>query len=439
LSSPRTLAPAKAGWPLVVSLGAHVALLSAAGWLAYRSLAAREARSMAARTEATVVVALELPSVSDGVLLDDRDEIVQGAAPSAHGGATVARVDTGTPGRGGAATGAPAVNLAADDDGLVLSPDLLSRLDREQMQRLATARARASREDRRATTNPMELTFLASGKGEHPERRPSAEADPSRGSLVAPRASVRGGRVGARADDADPEGAGRPAGAARPGQVAASPGLGVRDGEPGADHSARARVAFGRPAVTEGPVTIPSTLNGRPHDTIDSEQEVASTVRSLVHASVAGGLAGPGRGGSPGPEAETGAGGAAGRGSVARALGAGDGDVFDWSTSDPALVPYFRAIHARVDPLWRDAFPRSAMLELKQGTVILEFTVAADGAVRVSWPPARPSGIDEFDRNCAEALRRASPLPAIPASLRREGRTLLRIRAPFVARNPIIK
>jgi TonB family protein len=76
------------------------------------------------------------------------------------------------------------------------------------------------------------------------------------------------------------------------------------------------------------------------------------------------------------------------------------------------------------------------MLELKQGMVILEFTIDADGTAHVIWPPVRPSGIDEFDRNCADALRRAKNFGPLPASL---GRTQLRVRAPFVAMNPIVK
>jgi TonB family protein len=219
----------------------------------------------------------------------------------------------------------------------------------------------------------------------------------------------------------------------------ASPGVGVRDGRAGTTRSAAARIAQGRPAVAEGAPSITASFRGRPNDTVDSDQEVAAIVQSQVHASFAGGLAGDGRGGSNGPESDPGAGGTKGRGSTARALGAGDGDVFDWYTSDPLLLPYFRTIHAKVDPLWRDAFPKSAMLELKQGTVILEFTIASDGTARVSWPPVRPSGIDEFDRNCADAIRRASPFGPIPAALRDLGRTSLRIRAPFVAKNPIVK
>jgi TonB family protein len=117
-------------------------------------------------------------------------------------------------------------------------------------------------------------------------------------------------------------------------------------------------------------------------------------------------------------------------------MGAGQGDIFDYWTTDPRLLPYFRRIHAKVDPLWADAFPKSALLELKQGTVILEFIVQADGTASVSWPPVRPSGIDEFDRNCADAIRRAAPFPPIPREL---GVTSLRIRAPFVASNPVVK
>jgi TonB family protein len=97
---------------------------------------------------------------------------------------------------------------------------------------------------------------------------------------------------------------------------------------------------------------------------------------------------------------------------------------------------YFRMLKARIDPLWANAFPKSALLELKQGTVILEFVVGADGSASVAWPPLKASGIDEFDRNCASAIRRAAPFPPIPTSL---GRGSLRIRAPFVAKNPIIK
>jgi outer membrane biosynthesis protein TonB len=53
----------------------------------------------------------------------------------------------------------------------------------------------------------------------------------------------------------------------------------------------------------------------------------------------------------------------------------------------------------------------------------------------VQWPPLRPSGVDEFDRNCADAIRRAAPFPAIPREL---GVSSLTIRAPFAANNPAV-
>jgi TonB family protein len=425
----------------VLSVVAHFALIGGAGFLAFRSLAEREARERETVPVAPPVdaIAIELPTVAEGTLLADKEDVPEGTTPTTYGGATVARVDTGAPGAGGDALGARATNLAAYAEDLSLNPDLLSHLERDQVQRLRTARLRTTREDRRATTNPMELTFLASGKGEHQERRPDNPTNPSRGTLASPLPpAVLGGHPGSNAESTE-QASGSSPGAAERGQLLASPGVGARDGRPGVDHRDAARVAYGRPSVTQGPVTIPAALNGRPNDTVDSDQEVASAVRNLVHASVAGGLGGDGRGGSSAPAADPGAGSASGRGSTARAMGDGQGDVFDFYTSDPMLLPYFRKLKSKIDPLWANAFPKSAMLELKQGTVILEFTVTADGHVKVAWPPIRPSGIDEFDRNCADAIRRAGPFEPIPQALKDRGYKQLRIRAPFEARNPIVK
>ena len=436
----RNLGPVKATWSIVGSLVAHIVVVGAVGWVAYRSLGEKEAREAERRAALAPagVIAIELPGVADGTMTADREVVPEGTAPSAYGGAKIARIDTGSPGAGGDATGQRATNLAAMNDHLKLDTDLLDRLDRDQVQRLKTASRRTTHEDRRATTHPMELTFLASGKGERAERRPDSPLDPSRGSMVSVAPSVVGGHVGS--GEMAEEARGATAGAARAGQLLGSPGVGVRDGKAGEDHRRGARISYARPSVAEGPPTIPGIWNGRPNDTVDSDQEVANAVRSLVHASVAGGVAGEGRGGSPSPAPDPGAGGgAAGRGSVARPLGSGDGDLIDWNTDDPMLLPYFRKIHAKVDPLWASAFPKSAMLELKQGTVIIEFSISSDGSAKVAWPPARPSGIDEFDRNCADAIRRASPFEPLPAALKEAGRTTLKIRAPFVAKNPIVK
>jgi TonB family protein len=417
-----------------------VVVVGGVGWVAYHSLAAREARDAErrARDAPLALIAIDLPGIAEGTLTADREVVPEGEKPSAYGGAAVARVDTGTAGSGGDATGARATNLAAMDDQMRLETDALSRLDRDQVQRLKTFSRRTTHEDRRSTTHPMELTFLASGKGEHAERRPDSLSDPSRGSMVAGAASVIGGNPGV--NGAEETGSGMLSGASRAGALLGSPGVGIRDGKPGEDHRRAARITYARPAVTEAAPTIPGIFNGRPNDTVDSDQEVANTVRSIISASTAGGQGGEGRGGTAGGASDPGAGGgSSAHGSVARPLGSGDGDLIDWNTTDPMLLPYFRKIHAKVDPLWANAFPKSAMLELKQGTVILEFTISADGTAKVTWPPVRPSGIEEFDRNCAEAIRRASPFDPLPQTLRDTGRTSLRIRAPFIAKNPIVK
>jgi TonB family protein len=189
-----------------------------------------------------------------------------------------------------------------------------------------------------------------------------------------------------------------------------------------------------RPDVALGPVSVQAAERNRIRDDVDAEQEVATVLRALVHRSTAGGQLGEGRGGSGGG-GDPGAGGDRGAGSHPQPVGDGLSDWFDINTNDPRLVPYFRRLQARIEPLWADAFPRSAILELKQGTVILEFIVAQDGSAKVTWPPLRPSGIDEFDRNCADAIRRAGPFEPIPREL---GRASLRIRAPFDRTSSIV-
>lgn len=371
-------------------------------------------------------------------LAEGEDGPTTSAKPDRHGGVTVARADERHAGQGGERHGASAVNLADAVEPIQRTPDAASHRDRDQEQRLATSRRRASRDDRRATTHPMELTFLASGTFERVERRPLDPRDPSRGSLIAPTAAVLGGEPGARAELASMSAFGPSRGADERGGERASPGVGVRDGREGDDHRSAARIARSRPSVVEAAPAVPASMHARPNDTVDSDQEVSRMVASEVHASFAGALPGSGVGGSEGATATPGYGGG-GRGSVSRPMGTGDGEIFDWNTSDPHLAPYFRRLHAKIDPLWRDAFPRWAIAELQQGTVILEFVIALDGRARVLWPPVRQSGFPEFDRRCAEAIRHAAPFDPLPPELRAGGRTELRIRAPFEAKNPIVK
>jgi TonB family protein len=412
----------------------HAGIVALVAWVAFRSIHARSDVDHALPEKAETVVAIDLPAFAEGVLTSDRAVDPVGDAPRLSGGDTIARVDTGATGHGGeVAVDKPAIHLSDRDERLRLSAELLSRLDRDQTHRIRSSSERASWEDRRSTTHPSELTFIASGDADLMERRALAAIDPSRGVLRARAASAEGGSLGTP----DPMGAGNvraALGGARLGMRDSSPGRGVSLGRPGDDHRASAAVAYARPDVALGPISVLAAERSRVRDDVDAEQEVATVLRALVHGSTAGGLAGEGRGGSGGG-GDPGAGGDKGAGAHPQPLGDGASDWFDIDTNDPRLVPYFRRVEARIEPLWADAFPKSALLDLKQGTVILEFTIAEDGTVRVAWPPLRPSGFDEFDRNCANAIRKAAPFEPIPREL---GRTSLRIRAPFVASSPIV-
>ena len=435
------LTPAKRhSLTIAASVIFHAAISATVSWGGYRTTVAAEPREIGkAPSDSDVVnasafIGLELPEVGEG-LADEQTIDPTGDPPMAMAGAAVAHPDTGAQGRGGDTSAPlPAMNLATADERMRLSPELLNRLDRDQVQRLRVARMRMSWEDRRSTSHPAELTLVATGVGAVRERRSLATTPPSRGVLESQAASVRGSSLGAgRPLEAGP--GDRMAGEERIGTAVRAPGQGLLDALSGTDHRVSAPIGNARPAVALGPVAVSAKGRALPKDNVESQQEVAATIRSLVHASTAGGLDGDGQGGSGGG-GEPGAGSIGPGGFRSRPLGAGEGDVYDYWTSDPRLIQYFRRIRARIDPLWKDAFPKHALLELRQGMVILEFTVFADGRAQVSWPPLRPSGVDEFDANCANAIRRASPFPPIPAAL---GAASLRIRAPFVASNPIVK
>lgn len=418
---------------VLLSLAAHAGAVALLSWVAILSLSRREVDRREAHGRQIEVGVLELTPAPEGTKLSDERVDPRGATPTPRGGVAVAHVDDGRVGAGGEKAGERAEHLANQDDRLRRTTDLPSHLDADQSPRVASGLKRRSQEDRRSSREPMELTFLAQGDLERMERRAASTADPSRGARAqGAAASVEGGRLGGEQEGTELPGQ---LGAANVGSTRAAPGQGVLDGRPGTDHRDSAAVARARPQVAEQNPSVPALERGRAQDTVDSEQQVSRLVHSLVHASVAGGDGRVGVGGTAGG-GEAGSGALAGRGSHAGPLGLGDGSVVDLSSRDPRLLPYFRALHAKIDPLWAHAFPKSAMYELKQGTVILEFTVRANGSVRVTWPPVRPSGIDEFDRNCADAIRRAAPFAPIPPEL---GLRELRIRAPFDAKNPIVK
>jgi outer membrane biosynthesis protein TonB len=425
---PRTIS---ALWSWGISVVVHGVLVGGFAWVAFHSLGgAPQPRANPAEPQSvSPIVEIDLPTVALGDALENRPPDPDGVPPNAHGGNPTPRLDTGKAGAGGDPSVAEqAVNMSDGDEYMRLSPDLLSRLDRDQLQRLLAARARQSFDDRRATTHPAELTFVANGAADLEQRRPLAASDPSRGALVAPRAGVLGSDLGA--PDQGEGGSPRTAsGSDKLGGASAGAGVGVANGAPGDDHRIAAPVASQRPDVTQAPVAVNANDVGKPKDDVDTEQEVATTLKSLVHASTAGGEAGEGRGGVGGG-GDPGAGAASGSGSKSSAAGDGIGDAFDIDSSDPRLFPWLRQVKAKLYPLTAHAFPKSAIEELKQGYVFVALDVTADGGFVVAWPPVRASGIAEFDKNCASAIRSAGHLPPIPPQL---GKSRLRVTVHCIA------
>jgi len=419
----------------VASLIGHLGLVGAGALLVARSLSADPGSIARARTSGRPedAIDIELPTmVSDSLGISEGPAAVLSTPIGRGGGEGTPRPDMDARGRGGTDTAAqPALNLADRDDATLLSPDVASRFDRSQIQRVRSARARASREDWRASREPMELTFLASGgTGARHERRDPAAFDPSAGAASALSAGRLGGVLGA--PDL-PSGFGdnpRQPGGSVDGGDHASPGIGVRDGALGEDHRASADVATGRPLVAQGTPSVPANAQGRPQDTLDSEQEMAA-IQSIVHASTAGGPPGVGPGGQAGV-GPTGSGGNAGPGSTARALGTGAGGYLDNDPRDRRRTDYIRKARSRIDRLW--SFPKWAALEGMQGTVIVTFVINADGSV-ANATVTRPSGIADFDESCRQAVLRGGPYGPLPPELGSSYRWAL----PFEARNPAVR
>ena len=334
------------------------------------------------------------------------------------GGEATPRLDTGQQGRGGTDTATrPALNLADRDEDLVLTPEMMSRLDRSQIQRLKASRDRRSREDWRASRQPMELTFVASGHDQtaRPERRAAADHDPSAGAREAGAPRKVGGALGA----ADlPSGIGenkRDPGGSLEGAAIRAAGMGVRDGMPGQDHRDVARQAHARPMVAEGNPSVPSNEQGKPTDNKDAEQEVAA-MQSILHASNAGGLAGPGSGGQAGP-GPSGAGGKAGGGSISRALGTGAGPGIDVDPRDRRRSDYLRQVRGRIGGLVTPQMvPMQARIDGLQPVTIVSFTILADGTP-VGASVTRPSGLPELDERCRQLVLKAGPYGKLPTEL----------------------
>ena len=340
------------------------------------------------------------------------------------------RPDSPTPGRGGTREASePALHLSNSVDGLTLNTDPSLFTEASQVSRLDTGKDRLSREDRRTTPNPMELTFVVSGSTGRLARLVPARSDPAagdRGAVPVP--------TGARpqvaelaiplSDGNDPA----PPDSVLPGGERKR-ALGIRDGTEREEYRRSAAVAFARPAMRQGRASISTSAKGAPADVMDSETEVANVVQALISASTAGGPQGTGPGGSDGP-GQPGSDGFAGTGSRSRPLGEG-GDADSAATF--GIDSYAAKVAKKVYPLWEDAFPMWARAEGRGGTAVIGVKLASNGAVRELFV-VRPSGFPEFDRKVTQALAMAGPYGPLPRRVR-DGLTL---HIAFDAQNPAV-
>jgi TonB family protein len=205
---------------------------------------------------------------------------------------------------------------------------------------------------------------------------------------------------------------------------------GVDHGSVREDYRRSAAVALARPSVRPGRASIATANHGMPRDTVESSQEVASLVQSLITASSAGGPEGRGPGGAAG-DAAPGSSGVSGSGSRSRPSGEGGAED---PTSALGIRSYAAALTRKVYPYWEDALPLWARAEGRGGMAVIGVTIGENGNVR-NVHLVRGSGIPEFDAKVASALERASPYGPLPRALRREG---LVLNIAFDAMNPAV-
>lgn len=358
-------------------------------------------------------------------------------------------IDAQNRGEGGDAQGDPdAILLLHRADGVVLFDSPLNNLAAAQSQRIRTASDRATLERRRATPNPGDAAFLASGTGRHQERRPVSELETAPGARRAPPASVEGARpaqeqrgtmagVLVQGSSTRETAAPRRSGASdAPRGSEPSPGVGILDGR-GARRTQAAPVDHARPPVDRGrAATQADAIDRRIRDRDDAELLARSMMQSWVESTTRSGpRAGPGRGGVGGG-GHAGSGGGRGEGGRARAYGPGDGSFDALDTSDARYRRWFVASRRRVHDALR--FPRKRALAMDQGISIYSIQVRRDGSLAAPPRLVRSSGFEDLDRAALAAIHQATPFAPLPDDLAPE-RDSLRIRLPIEFSNPMVR
>lgn len=315
----------------------------------------------------------------------------------------------------------------------------LNNLAQNQVQRIQTASTRATQEERRATPQPAQAAFLASGSRGHAERRPAARRDARSGALLsrADHTSDVESPAPMTADAAPaadgPRHEPRTEAAATPEARALSRGIVAGQGTRA---STAARVAFARPNVDRGPAATPAhLLDSKIRDNRDAELLAAELQRSIVDASAQRARhKAPGEGGfGPGAGLDD-QGLHQGARAVAYAPGAGAHGALD--TGDARYVRWFVEQKQRVQN--EVVFPKPRALAKDQGISIYRVVVRRDGGLAQGPRLVRSSGFADFDAAAVLAIRRAAPFSPLPSQLL-PGEGDLTLLIPVAFSNPMVQ
>ncbi|MDB4990253.1 MAG: hypothetical protein JWN04_5431 [Myxococcaceae bacterium] len=293
---------------------------------------------------------------------------------------------------------------------MTLQDTELNNLAANQVQRIRTARARATLEERRASPHPAYAVLLVSGREGHRERRDPTRRDATEGAPVAAAASAP-----SEARPAPSELAGSLPTEVERQAARLKPARGIARGH-GRLELRAAQVTFARPNVDRGHAATPAeSIDPQVRDDVDAELLAAKLQRSFVDTSVQRARqVGEGSGGAALASAALGE---RGLGSGAHALpyspGAGNFGALD--TSDARYLQWFTQQRARVqDEL---VFPRARALAKDQGTSLYRITIGRDGKLDGAPRLIRSSGFADFDAAAALAIERALPFAPLPAAL----------------------
>jgi len=305
------------------------------------------------------------------------------------------------------------VFLASEADAVTLQDSLANNLDHAQISRVRVARTQVTRERRRATPNPHDQPFLATGTGRVRERRPDRARAPSQGAPH-PERQPRLSGAWASPDEGEVIPSGEPE-PSRLGRETRSVQQGVSQGTRAAPSPA-APIATGRQPVDEGRVATPSPREAnRPRDNQLAEHLAMRLSRSWVDATRRRGeVPSIGAGGQSGG-GEPALGQRGGGTATARAYTPGPGRNRALDTRDHRYLSWYLAQRRRVERGLR--YPRERARRMDQGTAVFRLRVRRDGSIQQGPNLIRSSGFADLDRAAERALAAAMPFDPLPAEL----------------------